>query len=791
LARLSKSDADDRLLGAIEAASENSYGSEQDSELGASRALSIRRYLGENIDPAPAGMSQVRDRTTFEVIEWTKPSLLRIFCSTDEVAKFEAQGPEDEAASEQESDFINYVVTQRNPWLQICHDWFHDALTVKNGYVYAYWKDRKSTEIEEYENLSDDAATILLNDADLEIVGHDQRPDDETNEQNAQAYQQAMQQYEMQAMQMQQAAQQQAMQQPQQPGQPPQLPPPPQPPQPAYLHDIQIRRTNERGHVCIEVLAPERTKISIDTKSFTLDDCDYFEFWDYKTIGSLRADGFDVPDDVGSSEDYDRWQSEEDARDRFNEQAGGLRVDSNRGDPASRIVQVRRVWIRHDYDGDGINELQYVVLIGGEIFHRSETPEIPVASITPIPMPHRHIGMSLAETVEDIEDIATNITRAALNNINLSNTPRIAVSDRVNMDDLLDVRVGGIIRVDGQPPQELMPVVTPDVFPSAMGALSFFDSRRQNRTGINAYFQGTDANAINKTASGISQLTSSAAQRVEMIARIFSHGVARLFLIVHRLTLQHGRKKETVKLRNKWTVINPSEWRHRTDLKITVGLGTGSKDGMIAMLSQLFMAQMQTIPLGVTNPGNVYRTMIEMAKAAGFNNAEAFFNDPSTNPPPPPPPPDPAIVKAQIDSQSKQQLEQMGIQKELQVAQMRSQFEAQMLQQKQMFDKWKVEFETAAQFQLEQLKQSGQIQVAQEQIGLQDRHKQIDLSIKQEEMDRQKNDSDGEMQSKSDVSNALKAITEAVQSISQMNSMPKEIVRDASGRVTGVRPVST
>jgi hypothetical protein len=178
-----------------------------------------------------------------------------------------------------------------------------------------------------------------------------------------------------------------------------------------------------------------------------------------------------------------------------------------------------------------------------------------------------------------------------------------------------------------------MPVVTPDVFPSAVQALSFFDSRRQNRTGINAYFQGTDANALNKTASGISQLTNSAAQRVEMIARLFSHGVARLFTIVHRLTLQHGRKTETVKLRNKWETINPSEWKYRTDLKITVGLGTGSKEGMLMQLGQVFQAQMATLPIGVVQPQNIYKTLIEMAKAAGFSNAEAFFTDPQGQPP--------------------------------------------------------------------------------------------------------------------------------------------------------------
>ena len=92
VARPSQEEATQRLLAAIDAFSETAYGSDTDDELAQSRALSIERYLGKNINPAPVGRSQVRDRTTFEVVEWTKPSLLRIFTSGAEVCKFDPQG---------------------------------------------------------------------------------------------------------------------------------------------------------------------------------------------------------------------------------------------------------------------------------------------------------------------------------------------------------------------------------------------------------------------------------------------------------------------------------------------------------------------------------------------------------------------------------------------------------------------------------------------------------------------------------------------------------------------------
>ena len=46
-----------KLLGVIDSFAETAYGSESDSELAADRALAIERYLGRNINPAPAGRS--------------------------------------------------------------------------------------------------------------------------------------------------------------------------------------------------------------------------------------------------------------------------------------------------------------------------------------------------------------------------------------------------------------------------------------------------------------------------------------------------------------------------------------------------------------------------------------------------------------------------------------------------------------------------------------------------------------------------------------------------------------
>ncbi len=54
------------LIGAIDAAEANSYGSDEDGDLSNERARNIDYYLGKNVEPAPDGRSQVNDRSVYD-----------------------------------------------------------------------------------------------------------------------------------------------------------------------------------------------------------------------------------------------------------------------------------------------------------------------------------------------------------------------------------------------------------------------------------------------------------------------------------------------------------------------------------------------------------------------------------------------------------------------------------------------------------------------------------------------------------------------------------------------------
>jgi hypothetical protein len=763
----------DALLAAIDAAKENAYGTDEQSTLGTRRRKAIEAYLGLNTNPAPEGRSQVVDRSVYETIQTQLPSLVKIFAgSSEEVCKCTPLGPDDEMAAEQHTAVLNYIVTQQNRWEQICADWIHDAMLLANSYCMAYWDDSENIVQETYEGQSDDQVAALLADTSITVVQHSQSIDEEAT---------ALAQKEWQA-QAQQAAQQGV-----------QLPPP----QPVATHDLVIERREHDGKVCIRVLPPEHCFVSSDTPDWTLKECPYFEFKQEKTIAELRAQGLDVPDDIGDDEDDDSVETT--ARDRFDEDRFG---DDSKG--SMRRVWARMVWIRADAEGDDKSRLYYAILVGRTVLFCQQVARIPVSSMTAQPLPHRHIGMSEAETVDDIQDIRTAVTRGGLDNLALANAGRHAISSRVSLEDFLDNRPGGVVRMlDDSLPAEghIMPLVHPVAFEQIIGSLEYFDQIRQNRTGASRYFSGTDAGAINKTAAGTMALQNMASMRIEHKARMMAPAVEELFACVQEILQKHSNKALTIKLRGKWTTVDPQAWRTKRDLRISVGVGAGNKESMAMQLQGQLGAQLQLMPLGLARPENLYATVIELAKLGGFANPERFWTDPTTSPPVPQPP-SPEMVKAQ----SAMQIKQMELQANAQQFQAEMQAKYQELQAQHQAkiqeiqanlelqnandarDAMREQRKAETDAQVELLKEENKKQVAAMQAEIEKYKADLDAQVK---LTIAQNQAQAQAASGEQANTAMTGVQKLLQDMSEQMSAPAEIVRGPDGKAIGVKKGQT
>src|SRR5215831_9050140 len=148
------------------------------SKLSGERSDAMDYYLGEmgKDMPAPDGRSRAVSTDVADTIEGLMPSLMEIFCGGDEVVRFDAAGPNDSAAAEQETDYVNHVFMQVNPGFLVLYTFIKDALLSKTGIVKVWWEDRTVEERETYYDLTDDAFALLSADPDIEITAHSARP---------------------------------------------------------------------------------------------------------------------------------------------------------------------------------------------------------------------------------------------------------------------------------------------------------------------------------------------------------------------------------------------------------------------------------------------------------------------------------------------------------------------------------------------------------------------------------------------------------------------------------------
>ena len=127
--------------------------------------------------PALEGRSRAVSSDVADTIEGLMPSLMDIFCGADEVVRFEPVGAEDEAAAQQESDYVNHVFMQQNPGFMILYSFIKDALLSKVGIVKVWWEEREEESRETYYDLTEDqfallAQAVVESDGAMRIVAH-------------------------------------------------------------------------------------------------------------------------------------------------------------------------------------------------------------------------------------------------------------------------------------------------------------------------------------------------------------------------------------------------------------------------------------------------------------------------------------------------------------------------------------------------------------------------------------------------------------------------------------------
>ena len=568
------------------------------------RELALEYYYGLPLGNEVEGRSQYVDSSVMDTVEWIKPSLMRVFASGEEMVKFNPVGPEDVETADQATDYVNYIFTKDNPGWEILYSWFTDALLQKNGIVKCWWDEYEDWNREEYNALDDQEFNALIMSPSVEVVEHTPHSDEY-----------------------------------------------------GAKHDVVISRKAYVGKVKIENVPPEEFLISREAK--TIEDARFTCHRVLKTLSELRLMYPDEeldPSELGSGEEDSLAWQEDLARFQYDETLG---LPWNQGPITSEDKSLTTYWLhesfmRIDYDGDGIAELRKICSVGQKVLANEEIDRIPFISITPIKIPHKFFGLSIADLVLDIQKIKSILMRNRMDNMYNQNFGRYAVLEgQANLDDLLTQRPGGVVRVKS--PNAIMPLATPQLEQSSFSMLEYLDNLREARSGVNKYSQGLNENALTShtTATAVAATMTAAQSRVELIARCFAEtGVKELMRNIYELVLKNQDHQRVVMLRNKWVPVRPDMWRDKMDCTVSVGIGNGNRDQQLMHLTTMlqFAGDAMRGGLSIVNQKNLYNMGAALIKNMGFQNVDDFLTDPDSVPPQP----DPKEQMEQAELQLKQ-----------------------------------------------------------------------------------------------------------------------------------------
>ena len=550
------------------------------TELSQQRADALDYYLGRPFGNEQEGKSQVVTRDIAETVDWIMPSLLKVFTAGKTVVQYEPQNADDVPLAEQETEYVNYLFMRRNPGFKIMHDWFQDALLMKNGVVKVYVEDVQIPTFDYYTGLDPEIVLEIISEPDVELIAETQNPDGTV--------------------------------------------------------DIKVRKTKTKREIKVCAVPPEEFLIDRDAKS--LEDAQFTAHRTRVTRTWLKAYG--VPDDILDNLEYDTYDQtasspEALARDTWDGSGdSGYQVGTQA--PANQKVWISECYVNIDRDGDGVAELRKIIIAGNHLLHDEEYSCRPFADLTSHRLAHKFYGMSIFDRIKDIQQIRSTLMRNILDNIYRLNNGRFSVVEgAANIDDLLTNNTAGVVRVKQQGAVE--PLATPQLGADVYNMLDRLEGERAKRTGVSDTSRGLEADTLhsNQAAMSVNQVMSAAEQQIDLIARMFAEtGVKDLFQLLHDFAIKYQDQEEVFQLRGQFVKVNPSNWRERYDLTVCVGIGNMNKDQQLMHLMRMWeMAQAVVAGGGMgilITETNLYNILKEMAENSGYKDVNKYWTDPNS-----------------------------------------------------------------------------------------------------------------------------------------------------------------
>lgn len=557
-----------------------------ESEIAEDRIKAQRYFDGEVDIGEEEGRSRVVATKVRDNIRAIKPSLMRIFLNTDKPVEFVPTGPEDVMLAEQATKYVAYQFNKVGGY-KVLNNCFHDALLKKSGIAKVYWDTYTEAETYDYSGLTPEEYALIVNDDNVTVLEHTETISmmiDPTGMEVEMPY-----------------------------------------------HDLKVSYAKEYGKLCVEAVPPE--EFFVDRNAKSIEEAYVVAHRTEMRVSDLVAMGYDFDevsklgglghsDTFSEVEKYERRGYEEDYS------------DEDVQDPSMRLVAVTEAYMKIDAQGTGVAQMHRILLGGSQYKLLDVEPwgDIPFAVFEVDPEPHTFYGRSIADILFNEQDSSTAMLRGVLDNVALTNSPRTEIMDgMVNIDDLLNNEIGGIVRV--KQPNSIQQLTVPFVAGQTLTALQYFDQEIESKTGVTKASSGLNPDALQSTtAAAVNATIQAAAGQVEVMARNLAEGgVKRMFKLMLKMVVENCDAEHMMRLSGQdFVPVDPRSWSTDMDLSVNVGLGTGQEDQKTAALQQALQLQMQIWQSygpsnGLVTMTQIRNTLADILANNGVRNADRYF----------------------------------------------------------------------------------------------------------------------------------------------------------------------
>lgn len=577
------------------------------TELAGKRANAIDYLQGVMTDtPARPNGSQQTSRDFADTVSWILPGTVRVFTASDQMVQYDKVREEEDEWSNEASEYTNYTFFRESDGYRILYNATYDSLTLGNGVVACYWEPQR-LETKTFKNKTEMEVAELLEEG-WEPTGvmspGEPRAETATDDMTGDTVEMNL----------------------------PTL-------------TVKLQREDRPGKICDVTCKPEN--LLLNSTATTIEDARFVGYYhDDKT----RSDLMEMAEDYG----WDRRVIEQlSSFNRTSEDDVGQARDrhdvSNADSPfkSADPIDLYECYIRADIDGDGIAELVQAWYAGegsgGTLLGYEEwEDEIPYTDIPCYPVPHRWDAESVFDRTQDIQRVKTVLLRQALDNTYAVNLPmrEVEAGSVENPDILANPRFGATIwRKKGT--MATAPIqnhVIPYTGDKSFAALQYMDEMIAKRTGVSRTTMALDPEALqNQTATASNNQRDAGYSQIELVARNMAElGWAKYFAKRLKLAIKHQqvRKIPSKKEESGFREINPSRWDASMAVSINTGLGTGSRDRDMQMLSvikngQMVMAQMLG-QAGLQDKAleflpKIRKTAVREAESSGLRDPEEYY----------------------------------------------------------------------------------------------------------------------------------------------------------------------